>query len=228
MKRMLVLALAAMTALALTAGAVAAAPGNPKAKGLAKGIKVSRGATSLEAQAFWQRLVNEGVTVEVLAPAKDDVETAPAPANFDPAFPITNGRLALTRENGAIVDATGKINHTGGISLTEGTSSITLRNFRINLTNDVNGDYVSAQVSINNGPVARARVLELDLSGAAFSSTVEKRRRFAIKDVEVSLTGNTSALSLDQLFATPPATPFATDTSFGTLAVDTRIVGRRF
>lgn len=229
MKRMLVLALAAITALALVVAAgVSAAPGNPNAKGLAKGIKVSRGATTLDSQAFWQRLVDEGVTVEVLAPSKDDVETSPSPANFDPAFPITNGRLALDRDQvtKAVTDATGKINHTGGLSLTEGTNNITLRNFRINLTDDA--DYVSAQVSINGGEVSRARVLELDLTGASFTSTVEKRRRFRITDVDVTLSPTTSAMSFDQLFATAPATPFQTNTLVGTLAVDTRIVGRRF
>lgn len=214
----IVLALAALAALALVAaGNVAAGPG--KAKGQAKGIKVSRGATTLTLDAgAVAKLTGAGAAWQVLKPAKDSSSTT----EVDPSFPVTNGRLKITKTGDAVTAVTGKISHVGGLSLTEGASNITLRNLRIVLDA---APHLTALVSVNGSDAARGAVADLDVDLTKVSTaTAGKKRWLMLEDVEVKL-NQASADALNATFA--PALPFAAGELVGTADVKTRIVGRK-
>jgi len=211
-------ALTALAALALaTAGSVAAAPGKGKAKGHTKGYKVSRGATTLSLdQAVVDGLTASGTTLSVNKPAKTTDDGT--------AFPITNGRVKVTKDGtGAITAATGKINHTGGLTLTKGDSTIVLRNLRIVLDDAPD---LTAAVSVNGSEFSRVSIadLEVDLSQIATSTTGTKKhpkRWLTVDDVVVSL-NQTSVDALNATFGTT----FSAGDQLGTADVKTRIVGR--
>jgi hypothetical protein len=215
--RLLVLvAITALTALALaTAGGVAAAPGGQgKGKAGAKGYKLSRGATTLElSTAATTAFTAAGVTLSVDMPAKAD-------SDGNLVFPVTNGRVkATTNGAGAITAATGKISHTGGFTLTKGDTTVSVRNLRIVLDSDPD---LTALVSIG-GETFRTSIadLEPDLSKIAVTSTGKRKRWLTLEDVVVTLNQD-SVTALNAVFGTT----FAAGDELGTADVKTRIVGR--
>ena len=213
------LAVIVVAVAALTVGAVGvtAAPQGPKTPH-PKGVKVSRGATTLTVDPAFGTALGTEATTEILAPAK-----ATGIGVID--FPITQGRLLLTKDQqGAITAATGSIWHVGGISLTDNTDStksVRLRNFRIVLDAD---PHMSAGVMTNDGPNARGEVFDLEFDPANISITGERKRRLTIEDIVVKLNGE-SAAALNALFT--PAVPFTDGQLVGTADVHTKIVGRR-
>ena len=214
--RLLVLvAITALTALALaTAAGVAAAPGKDKGKAGAKGYKVSRGTTTLDLSAgATSALATAGVTLSVDSPAEADIE-----GNL--AFPVTNGRVKVTKNGaGAITAATGKISHTGGFTLTKGDTTISVRNLRIVLDSDPD---LTALVTAA-GETSRISIadVEPDLSEIGITSTGKRKRWLRIENVVVKLNQG-SVDALNGFFGTP----FTAGAELGTADVKTRIVGR--
>jgi hypothetical protein len=213
------LAVIAVAVAALTVGAVGvtAAPQGPKTPH-PKGVKVSRGATTLTVDSAFGTVLGNEVTTEILTPAR-----ATGIGVID--FPITQGRLLLTKnQQGAITAATGSISHVGGMLLTDKTGStntVRLRNFRIVLDAD---PHMSAGVMTSDGSNARTEVFDLEFDPANVSITGERKRRLTIEDIVVKLNGE-SAAALNALFA--PAVPFTDGQVVGTAEVHTKIVGRR-
>jgi hypothetical protein len=213
------LAVIAVALAALTVGAVGvtAAPQGPKTPH-PKGVKVSRGATTLTVDPAFLTALSAEANTEILAPAE-----ATGTGVFD--FPITQGRLLLTKNQaGAITAATGSIWHVGGLLLTDKTDStktVRLRNFRIVLDAD---PHMSAGVKTNDGANERAEVFDLEFDPADISITGERKRRLTIEDIVVKLNGE-SAAALNALFT--PAVPFTDGQVVGTEDVHTKIVGRR-
>jgi hypothetical protein len=213
------LAVTAVALVALTVGAVGvtAAPQGPKTPH-PKGVKVSRGATTLTLDPAFGAALGTEATTEVLSPAK-----ATGIGVID--FPITQGRLLLTKDQqNAITGATGSIWHVGGLLSTDNTDptkSVRLRNFRIVLDAE---PHISAGVMTNDGPNARSEVFDLEFDPAKVSITGERKRRLTIEDIVVKLNGE-SAAALNALFT--PAVPFTDGQLVGTAEVHTKIVGRR-
>jgi hypothetical protein len=214
---MVLVALTALAVLALaTAGSVAAAPGS-KGKAGAKGYKLSRGATTVElADAANTALKTAGVTVSINKPAK-------AGAGGNPAFPVTNGRVKGTRVGDELTNATGKISHTGGLTLTQTSDgdTISLRNLRIVLDADPD---LTAVVVANGVPQGRQSIADLEPGTISFETTGTKKRKkrwLVIEDTTIKL--NTLAVTaLNGFFGTT----FAAGDALGEADTRTRIVGR--
>jgi hypothetical protein len=205
--------IAAVLASAVCTVGVAAAPQGPKTPH-PKGTKVSRGATTLTVDPAFGALLGAEATTTVLAPAE-----ATGIGVID--FPITQGRLLLTKDQqGAITAATGSIWHVGGFSLSDGTNTVRLRNFRIVLDAD---PHMSGGVKTNDGPNSRVELFDLEFDPADISITGEKKRRLNIEDIVVKLNGE-SAAALNALFGTAV---FSDGQLVGTADVHTKIVGRR-
>ena len=206
----------ALAALAVGSVGVAAAPQGPKTPH-PKGVKVSRGATTLTVDPAFGTALGAEAATEILSPAK-----ATGIGVID--FPITQGRLLLTKDQqGAITGATGSIWHVGGMGFTDvnGTNTARLRNFRIVLDAD---PHMSGAVKTNFGSTSREELFDLEFDPANISITGEKKRRLAIEDVVVKLNGE-SAAALNALFS--PAVAFTDGQLVGELDVNTKIVGRR-
>lgn len=207
-----------LAALAVGAVGVTAAPQGPKSPH-PKGVKVSRGATTLTFNPAFATAIDAEATTEILAPAEAT----------DPLgginFPITQGRLLLTKnQQGAVTAATGSIWHVGGLVSTDKTDStkfVRLRNFRIVLDAT---PHMTAGVKTNDGPNARLEVFDLEFDPANVTITGEKKRQLTIEDIVVKLNGE-SAAALNALFA--PAVPFTDGQVVGMADVHTKIVGRR-
>jgi hypothetical protein len=213
--RLLVLvAITALAALA-TAGGVAAVPGKDKGKAGAKGYKLSRGTTTLDlSDAATAAFTTAGVTLSVDSPAKAD-------SDGNLAFPVTNGRVKVTKNSaGAITAATGKISHTGGFTLTKGDTTISVRNLRIVLDSDPD---LTAIVVADGTSLGRLSIadLEPDLSQISIASTGKRKRSLMVEDVVVTLNQG-SVDALNGAFGTT----FAADDVLGEASVKTRIVGR--
>jgi hypothetical protein len=213
----LAVTLVVAAALAMGAVGVTAAPNGPKTPH-PKGVKVSRGATTLTVDPAFGTALGTEATTEILAPAD-----AKGIGVID--FPITQGRLLLTKnQQGAITAVTGSIWHVGGISLTDNTDptkTSRLRNARIVLDAD---PHLSAAVKTNDGSTARSEVFDLVFDPAKVSVTGEKsKRRLTIEDIVVKL-NKASADALNALFGTAA---FSEGQVVGTVDVHTRIVGRR-
>jgi hypothetical protein len=212
----LAVTLVVAAALAVGAVGVTAAPNGPKTPH-PKGVKVSRGATTLTVDPAFGTALGSEATTEILAPAE-----AKGIGVID--FPITQGRLLVTKnQQGAITAVTGSIWHVGGISLTDNadpTKTSRLRNARIVLDAD---PHMSAAVKTNDGSTARVEVFDLAFDPANVSITGEKKRQLTIEDIEVKLNGE-SAAALNALFGTAA---FSDGQLVGTADVHTKIVGRR-
>jgi hypothetical protein len=216
--RLLVLvAITALAALALaTAGGVAAAPGGQgKGKAGAKGYKVSRGATTLDlSDAATAAFGTAGVTLSPDTPAKTDSD-----GNW--AFPVTNGRVKITKNAaGDITAATGKISHSGGFTLTKGDTTISVRNLRIVLDADPD---LTAFVVAGGEPQGRISIadLEVGLSQISTASTGKRKRSLMVENVVAKLNQG-SVDALNGFFGTT----FAAGDVLGDASVKTRIVGR--
>lgn len=191
---------------------VAAAPNGPKPH--TKGLKVSRGATTLTVDPAFGTALGAEATTQVLDPAE-----ATALGVID--FPITQGRLVLTKNaQGAITAVTGSIWHVGGLSLSDGTNTVQLRNLRIVLDAD---PHMSGAVKTNDGSTSRSELFDLEFDPADVSITGAKKRRLNIEDVVVKLNGE-SATALNTLFG---SAAFSDGQLVGTADVHTKIVGRR-
>jgi hypothetical protein len=200
-----------VAALAVTSIGVAAPPA-PKPH--PKGLKVSRGATTLTVDTAFGNALGTEATTEILAPAR-----ATGIGVID--FPVTQGRVLLTKDQqGAITAATGSIWHVGGLSVSDGTNTVRFRNLRIVLDAD---PHISGAVKTNDGSTSRSELFDLVVDPAKISVTGEKKRRFAIEDIVVNLNGE-SAAALNALFGT---TTFTDGQLVGMADVHTKIVGRR-
>jgi hypothetical protein len=137
------------------------------------------GATTLKLDpAAVEALTGLGVTPAPLSPAK-------ALAADELAFPITNRFKSALR--------TGVIRHSGGISLTAGSTTVELRDFYI----DVAGRVLTAQVGD-----ARVPILDLDFSEARITF---RRGALTVGPVGGSLT-EVAAGALDGAFGLPAGT----------------------
>jgi hypothetical protein len=191
---------------------VAAAPNGPKPH--TKGLKVSRGATTLTVDPAFGTALGTEATTEVLDPAE-----ATSVGVID--FPITQGRLVLTKTpQGAITGVTGSIWHVGGLSISDGTNTVRLRNLRIVLDAE---PHMSGAVKTNDGSTSRSELFDLEFDPADVSITGAKKRRLNIEDVVVKLNGE-SATALNALFGTAA---FSDGQLVGTADVHTKVVGRR-
>jgi hypothetical protein len=207
---------AVIAALAVGSVGVSAAPQGPKTPH-PKGVKVSRGATTLTVDSAFGTALGAEARTDILAPAE-----ATGMGVID--FPITQGRLLLTKnQQGAFTAATGSISHVGGLQLTDlnGTNTVSLRNIRIVLDAD---PHLSGAVNTNDGSTARDELFDLVFDPAKLSVTGARKRRLTIQDIVVKLQGD-SAIALNNLF--DPAVDFTAGQVVGELDVNTKIVGRR-
>lgn len=201
-----------VAALAVGSVGVAATPHGPKTPH-PKGVKVSRGATTLTIDPAFGTALGGEATTEILGPAE-----ATGVGVID--FPITHGRLLLTKnQQGAITAATGSIWHVGGLSISDGTNTVRLRNLRIVLDAD---PHMSGAVKTNDGSTSRSELFDLEFDPANISITGAKKRRLTIEDIVVKLNGE-SATALNTLFGTAA---FSDGQLVGTADVHTKIVGR--
>ena len=173
----------------------------PAAAGAAKTKKIKlapRGATTLAldegAAAALQSL---GIAVAPLKPARA--------GDAGIAFPITAGKLDAKTY-------AGEIKHSGGLSLTRGSTRVDLRNFVINV--DKAPD-LTARVGD-----ARVSILDLDLSDAAITA---KGRKLTIAGVKATLTDD-AAGALNAAFSTDA---FQEGLEIGTATVSGRAAKRR-
>jgi hypothetical protein len=206
------LAVGVCAAMAFAVPGLAAKPANPgkPTKPGKTTIKVSRGATTLTLDPAVTKAL-EGVTIKVLRPARSTAD--------GPAFPITQGRLAVTKTNGAITKVTGAIAHTGGLQLSKGDKTVRLRNFIIKLDDAPD---LTAQVKLGKGATARTSVFDLapDLTKISVEGTKKHKKTVTATGVVVKLNAASAGL-LNQYFGTS----FANDATVGTAVVKTRIVG---
>lgn len=213
---LVLVAITALAALALaTAGGVAAAPGGKgKGKAGAKGYKVSRGATTLDlSDAATTAFATAGVTLSVDQPAKTN-------SDGNLAFPVTNGRVKVTKNAaGDITAATGKISHSGGLTLTKGDTTISVRNLRIVLDSDP--DLTAAVTAAGETSRISIADLEIGLSQISIASTGKRKRSLMVENVVVKLNQG-SVDALNGFFGTT----FAAGDVLGDASVKTRIVGR--
>ncbi|MFN8131173.1 MAG: hypothetical protein U0R70_06450 [Solirubrobacteraceae bacterium] len=206
------LALGACAAMAFAVPGLAAKPANPGKPGKPgkTTIKVSRGATTLTLDTgVTTALSGKGVTIKVLKPARSTAD--------GPAFPITQGRLTVTKANGTITGVTGAIAHTGGLQLSNGVKTVRLRNLVIKL--DAKPD-LTAQVKLGTGATARTSVFDVAPDLTKISVTGGKKKTVTATDVAVKLNA-ASAGVLHSYFGTS----FAPGDTVGTAVVKTRIVG---
>jgi hypothetical protein len=190
LRRLGPLALVAVLALAPAAGAGAAKK---------KTVKLaSKGATTLAldegAAAALQSL---GIAVAPLKPARA--------GDAGIAFPITAGKLDAETY-------AGRIKHSGGLSLTRGSTRVDLRNFTINV--DKAPD-LTARVG-----TGRVSILDLDLSDAEIAT---KGRKISIAGVKATLTDD-AATALDAAFGTDA---FEEGLAIGTATVSGRAAKTR-
>jgi hypothetical protein len=180
--------------LALCALLLVAAPATAKPK---KHLKLTRGATTLTLdKGAVDALTSLGIAA---APLK------PATANgADLAFPITTGRL----HKGTLA---GKIRHSGGLSLSRGTTRVDLRNFII--------DTKKAVLTARAGN-ARLAILDLDLSKVKVS---KHGKRLKVSGVSATLTKG-AADALNGAFTTDAFKP---GLLIGSAVVKTRATPRR-
>jgi hypothetical protein len=180
--------------LALCALLIVAAPAAAKSK---KHLKLSRGATTLTLdKGAIDALASLGIAA---APLK------PATANgADLAFPITKGRVNKKT-------LAGIIGHSGGLSLTRGSTRVELRNFVI----DTKKAVLTARVGN-----ARLAILDLDLSKI---TVTKKGKRLTVSGVVATLTKG-AADALNGAFATDAFKP---GLLIGTATVKTRATPKR-
>jgi hypothetical protein len=189
MTRTLRIAVLSLCALLLVAGPAAAKP--------KKSLKLSRGATTLTLdKGAVDALTSLGIAAAPLAPATAD--------GADLKFPITTGRVNKKT-------LAGTIRHSGGLSLTRGTTRVELRNFVI----DTKKAVLTARVGN-----ARLAILDLDLSKIQVTM---KGKRLKVSGVSATLTKG-AADALNSAFAT---TAFKKGLLIGTAVVKTRATPRR-
>jgi hypothetical protein len=129
-----------------------------------------------------EALTSLGVTPGVVAPASAGGEGI--------AFPITRSLPTAL--------FTGTITHTGGLTLTAGTTVVSLTDFSI----EIGSQTLSADVSVAGGPNdGRVRILSLDFSGAQLRWWPV----FSFGPVTATLT-ETAASVLDSVFGTTALT----------------------
>ena len=178
-------ALVALMALAVAPAATAAKKSDVKLRG---------GSTTLALDAGTAKaLTDNGFTLGVL-PTTRSVDATTV------AFPITTGRV-----DGKSL--AGSIRHTGGLSLTKDGTTVSLRNFTIQI--DAAPD-ITALVGED-----RVSIADLDLSAAEITKS---KRGVRVAQVEVTLS-ETAAGALNKAFGT---TLFAKGLRLGEATVDAR------
>jgi len=136
------------------------------------------GGTALELDpGALQALTSQGIAPGVIAPATLSGTTA--------TFPITGGRVGLNL-------ASGHVRHSGGISLTKGSTVVRLTDFDIRL-----GAAPQLFAALNGG-ASKVAIIDLDLSGAMPSVS---GRDIAVPGVVAKLTQG-AADALNQAFGT--------------------------
>jgi hypothetical protein len=197
------LALAAVIALAVAPAGLA---------GSKKGYKVSRGATTVALDpALATTLSGAGVTVTANKPAK----AGDTVGQFK--FPITNGRALASTTDGTITVTSASLKHVGGLTLTQGEKSLTLRNPWVAVT--PSGGKLTAQIAGKRYDVAT-----VEGGDVALTITGKRNRSVAVTGVTLKLT-KAAADALVATFGLDPAT-VAEGATLGTATVATRIVGK--
>jgi hypothetical protein len=118
------------------------------------------------------------------------------------AFPITSGSVDPKLTDGAL------INHSGGLRLTKGRTTVALRNFRIRVT----GSQATISAAVGT---ARATIMTLDLANAKATRPALNLR---LKNVGVKLNA-TGASALNKAFKT---SAFKSGLKLGTAVVNAR------
>jgi hypothetical protein len=198
------LALAALIALAVAPAGIA---------GSKKGYKVSRGSTTVTVDSALAGVL-DGAAVKITAnkPAKAVADTTD---QFQ--FPITNGRAAVSIADGTITVKSASVKHTGGLTLTQGEKSLTLRNPWVS-AGDTGTGKLTAQV---NGK--RLEIATVEGGTPTLTVSGKRNRNVSVTGVTLKLTKDAAA-ALVATFGLDPAT-VAEGTTLGTATVGTRIVG---
>ena len=179
----------ALSALVLSASSLFA--GAPVSAGT---VDIKAGATSLTlADAFAGVLELGSVSVDKVIPGK--VNTG-------------KGKLTFPVSGGVVDTATAQseITHSGGFSLSTGSTKVSLTDFVISTPESTNAGGVatlSALVTVNGAFQGRVTLFELDLSGSNLGApvTVPKNKILTISDVGIKLTDE-GAAALSAAFST--------------------------
>jgi hypothetical protein len=165
--------IAIAAACALLVALAGSAPAAKHSKtGLKPGVnKVKGGTTTLTVDpGYGTAVINAGLTPDVVAPA-----TIPVPGTY--VFPITGGRLVFhkTKKAGSKSKSkkqiSGFVTHSGGISLTNGTTTTVLSDLRANLSANKTGR-VDATLGTGSLKLAKLSNVTIDAQNKTISAKV--------------------------------------------------------
>lgn len=183
---------AACVTILLIAGAAPAAHAAPTAT-----LKSGKTTVAL-ATDFVDALGTLGVTPAAIKPGKLK--------NGSVSFPISGGAID-------VATAKGEIAHTGGLSLTAGSTRVELLNFTIDTSGAA--PVLTGVVTANGDLVGRVPLFDLDLPTLTPPIQPDAQGRVTIADVGVTLTGEAAA-ALNGAFG---VTAFADGAAIGTATV---------
>ena len=172
-----VVVIAAVFALliALAGSAIAAKPQNPGSQGkghaksgLKTGVNKAKGGTTTLTvdPAYATAITNAGITI-----------TAVLPATGTYVFPITGGKLVYhkTKKAGSKSKSkkqlSGFVTHSGGISLTKGTTTATLSDLRVNLSANKTGR-IDAKLGTGSLKLGKLSNVTINATDKSISATV--------------------------------------------------------
>jgi hypothetical protein len=181
--------------------------------GSKKAYKLSRGSTTVTLDPATASALS-GITIKALKPATGTATTGPF------KFPVTNGRVLVDTSTSTPVVKTASIKHVGGLKLTKGDKSVTVRNPWVKLGTD--GVWtLSVQVA---GAQKRLTFATLELGADPPTFSGKNNRVVTAKGATLKLTKD-AADALVAAFGLDPAI-IKEGTVLGTADLTTRIVGK--
>ena len=127
-------------------------------------------------------------------------------------FPISGGAFDLT-------DLKGEILHSGGFTLSEGTTDVSVSDLIITTpasTDTTTLATVSALVTVNGTFQGRVNLFNFDLTGVTAPFSLPHNKKIALKNLSLTLTAD-GATALNTAFGT---TTFTADTVVGTASIN--------
>jgi len=146
-----------------------------------------------------------GVTVAPLKPA--------ATVSSATRFPITQGKLILSKANNVVTGATGGVNHVGGLLLTSGDKSARVRNLVV-VANLVSGSPDASKLT------AQVNGKRLDLATITLGTVRVSGSTVTVPVATITLTADAAAA-----LNTALGTSLAGGASLGTATLTARLVG---
>jgi redox-sensitive bicupin YhaK (pirin superfamily) len=213
-RRTITFVVAAVTALALLAPAGLASAKNGKsdnAPGQKAKAAVVAGPHAVTAK------VSRGTTTLALAlqlPASVSVRRPARAGSGTVAFPVTGGRITVMASGTTVSTVTAaNIRHVGGLTLTKGSTAVTLKNLVID------GLDLTAQVKVATGSTTRLTIATLSQP----STITLQGRSLSATGITVTLT-QAAASALNAVLGTT----YSSATVLGTAALSTRVIGKPY